>query len=125
MSKIELVNHWLQISVNISILVSFSIGWHIYFRKRKKIKNIFNLLKSKLSQAKAILPIEKSIDTLLSDTRKQDGSIIQMIITTKDGKVIDSSKESIDNYFIKERKVLEEKILELEALIDGIDIPSI
>ncbi len=125
MSKIELVNHWLQISVNISILVSFSIGWHIYFRKRKKIKKNINLLKSKLSQAKAILPIEKSIDTLLSDTRKQDGSIIQMIITTKDGKVIDSSKESIDNYFIKERKVLEEKILELEALIDGIDIPSI
>ncbi len=125
MSKIELVNHWLQISVNISILVSFSIGWHIYFRKRKKIKKNINLLKSKLSQAKAILPIEKSIDTLLSDTRKQDGSIIQMIITTKDGKVIDSSKESIDNYFIKERKVLEEKILELEELIDGIDIPSI
>ena len=46
-----------------------------------------------------------------------------MTITTKDGKVIDSTKESIDNYFIQERKALEEKISELETLIEGIDIP--
>ncbi len=123
MSKIELLNNWLQISVNISILISFIIGWHIYFRKRKRIKKNINLLKSKLSQTKAILPTGKSFDSLLSSTRKPDGNIIQMTITTRDGRVIDSTKESIDNYFIQERKALEEKILELETLIEGIDIP--
>ncbi len=88
-------------------------------KKRKEI----SLLKKKLKTLYNLLPSDKSIDNLLAKTKKKDGSEIQIIISTNDGKIIDSSNESIDNYIRQIKETTKKTSEELMLALDDIAIP--
>jgi len=119
----EYINTISQVIVNITVIISFVFGWAIYLKKLGKKRKEIKSLKRKINTLNNILPSDKSIDEFLAKTKNEDGSEVQIIISTNDGTIIDSTKESIDNYLRNTKRTIEKTINEIQSSIDDITTP--